>query len=85
MDFLEKIRSLPLEKRKMILWAVTAVLTVCLLGWWFNNLSQKMKEFEPAKSFKDLPAINLEEEFKDVPKIEIPSEILDEINKIEQE
>lgn len=84
MDFLEKIRKLPLEKRKQILWAVVAILSVSLLGWWFNNFSRKMKEIKAPESFKNLQ-IDFKEEFKDTPKIEIPAGIIDEIKKLEEE
>ena len=46
MKFLEKIQKLSLEKRKMIVWIIVAVLGLILFIWWLINTVQTLESFK---------------------------------------
>jgi len=83
MNFLEKIRLLPIKTRKIILWASLIVLASAMFVWWFNGFSRKMSGLNPGKFMEEL----------DLPKVTIPEmpgltdeevqQIKDTLNNIE--
>ncbi len=44
--FLKKIQKLPIEKRKMIVWAVVVALGIMLFIWWLINTIQTLESFK---------------------------------------
>ncbi len=83
MNFWEKIRSLPLAKRKAILWVIIAILGIILMNWWLKGLFQKLEN--PELLHPEIPPVNFEKAFEDIPEFHIPSELLEELEKAASE
>ena len=62
MRFLEKIRSLPEKKRKIILWVVLIVLASILLFFWTSSIPRRLNDFQAGRFIEQL----------NLPKIAIP-------------
>ena len=63
MDFLEKIRKLPLAKRKIILWTIVAIIGIGLISLWLFNLSQKLNNFRATET---MPIEEMKKVFEDI-------------------
>jgi hypothetical protein len=59
MNFLNKIRSLPEKKRKLILWVTVIVIALILLVIWIKFSKQRIESFnmEEFKEGLELPSI----------------------------
>ena len=68
--FLEKIRALPEDKRKIILWAAVIVIGLVFFAWYFKNMKLVLPDKE--KLQRDLKLDDLKEDLKNVPKFEMP-------------
>jgi len=72
--FLEKIRNLPEQTRKVILWATVIVLALIMLFFWVRSIPQRLGSFQAGQFFQQLG----------LPKIAIPQmPELPNLNKIE--
>ena len=83
MNFLEKIRDLPLAKRKVILWVIVIVIGIVLMSWWLKGLFQKLEN--PELLYPEIPPINFEKTFENIPEIKISPELLEEMEKMSSE
>lgn len=45
MNFIQRIQDLPVNKRKMILWAAVIVIGSVLILWWLKTFQEKIKNF----------------------------------------
>ena len=79
MNFWKKIRSLPLAKRKAILWVIIVILGVILMNWWLRDLFQRLENPELLRP--EIPPIDLQEVFEDIPEFHLPPELLEGIEK----
>lgn len=78
MAILEKIEKLSKKKRKIIFWSLIIILFFSLLIWYFQNLRQKLEEFEEFETQKLMEELKLpvlreafRERLKKFPKEEI--------------
>ncbi|MCK5044102.1 hypothetical protein KAR26_00010 [Candidatus Parcubacteria bacterium] len=77
MDFLERMRNLPLAKRKAILWIIIAIIGIVLMNWWLGNFLEKLES--PEELWPEIPSVDIEEVFEDVPEFNISPELLEEL------
>lgn len=71
-EFIQKIQSLPEEKRKIILWTIIAVLGISLFIFYVKNISQRIKSFQKEKIIEELKIPSLKKEIESIPKPEMP-------------
>lgn len=45
-NFLKKIQDLPVERKKIILWTIVAILGIILFSWWFKNFKAKVESMQ---------------------------------------
>jgi hypothetical protein len=64
-NFLEKIRNLPENQRKIILWATVIILGLIFLTWYFKNI--KFAPLDRAKLQDDLKLQDLKDDLKKIP------------------
>jgi len=80
-----KIQELKETKRKVILWAVVAVLGIMLFFWWAKNVTETLKSIsfpEVPKEFEESVQQAKEEfTFPIFEAIEIPEEVLQELQE----
>ena len=83
-----KIQELPETKRKVMLWAVVAVLGSMLFFWWGKNVVETLQNASPLEVPKELQEsvqrIREESTFPTFEEIEIPEEILQELQEYGQ-
>ncbi len=79
MNFLSKIQQLPERKRKIILWSVTIISALFLLGLCLLNIQRIIKGVERGKIKEKFQTEKLEENLK---KIEWPEIKLPELNQL---
>jgi hypothetical protein len=65
MQSIDRIRSLPLSTRKIILWTSVVVLSFSMIFFWFKSLQNKLEKFEKEKQEFEQSA--------DFPVIEMPA------------
>jgi hypothetical protein len=70
MKFLEKVRSLPERKRKIIFWSILIPLSVFLFFLYGKYVQLKLKEIKPEKIGEELEIQKLKEKLEKIPKIE---------------
>ncbi|MFH1401439.1 MAG: hypothetical protein ABIG40_00530 [Parcubacteria group bacterium] len=68
--FLEKIRNLPEDKRKIILWATVIIIGLVFFVWYFKNINLVPVDTEKLQS--DLKLQELKDDLKNLPKLELP-------------
>lgn len=71
-SFLQKIRSLPESRRKIILWTAVVIVGLGLTVWWVKNFQEKLKSFKKEEIKEQLQLPTLEEKLKTLPEIKIP-------------
>lgn len=83
MSFLEKLKSLPVWQKKIILWSVVATLALVLFILWVKNVREELEGF---------PGEKLREQFElpkfpsiEIPEIRLPEIPEDELKKLEKE
>lgn len=86
MSFLKRIQKLPVEKKKIILWAITIISALLLFGLYIFNMKKMIKSFEGEKLKEQFQTEKLEENLKkiEVPKIEIPQPSEEELKQMEE-
>lgn len=84
MKFIERMQSLPEEKRKTIFWLIVIIVGISLLIWWAKNLETRIKSFKSEKIKEELQLPKLEEELKSLPKFEMPEISDEELKKFEE-
>ena len=84
MKFIERMQSLPEEKRKAIFWLIVIIVGISLLIWWAKNLETRIKSFKSEKIKEELQLPKLEEELKSLPKFEMPEISDEELKKFEE-
>lgn len=72
-NFLEKIRNLPQNQKKLILWSVTAILAIILLFFFVKKTQKNFREFDMGDFSRD-PIQEIKKELDSMPKMEIPEE-----------
>ena len=79
MNILNKIRSLPEKKRKIILWVIMLILIIFLSSFYIQNIKNTLKENEGKELFN-------QSDFKEIQKeVEGAKELIfDNINKSEK-
>jgi hypothetical protein len=85
MKFLEKLQSLPLKTRKVILWSIIVIVGLTLLFFWLGNIQKTIKGFEKKEIMKEINLPPLKEEFKEIPKVEIPEISQEELLELERQ
>ena len=69
--FLEKIRSLPEARRKMILWATVIIIGLGLFAWYFRNMKSV---FSNQINLQDnLKLQDLKDNLKNLPEVKSPN------------
>ncbi|MCH7828701.1 hypothetical protein IH982_02410 [Patescibacteria group bacterium] len=83
-----KIQELPVKQRKVILWAVVAVLGIMLFFWWGRNVKETLENVSLPKVPKELKESlqRTQEEFTfpAFEEIEIPEEVFKELQEYGQ-
>jgi hypothetical protein len=69
--FLEKIQSLPEEKRKIILWSVVIILGLSIFVFYFKTV--KLTPINMSELQDDLKIQDLKEDLEQLPTFEIPN------------
>ena len=59
MNTLDKIRNLPLETRKIILWIIAIISGLALLFLWSGNVKKTIREFEKEGKENFIKSMNL--------------------------
>lgn len=72
MKFLEKIRSLPERKRKVIFWLFFLPLAFLLFFLYGKHLSIKLKEVKIEKMSEEFQIPELKKQLENIPKFKIP-------------
>lgn len=72
MRFLEKLRSLPERKKKIIFWSVLIPFALFLFFLYGKYVQKKIKEISFEQIEKELEIQKLKENLGKIPKIEIP-------------
>ena len=49
-NFLKKIQGLPVERKKIILWSIVAVLALILFLFWFRGFKAKVEKLQSQTS-----------------------------------
>lgn len=70
-EYLRRIQSLPLIKRKIIFWLVIIILGLTLLTFYIINIRKKIKTFSIEKFSEELKLSELKKEIEKLPKFEI--------------
>ena len=86
MNFLLKLQNLSAGTRKIILWSVVIVIGLGLLTFWFKNLQQRLKAFQPEEFIEGLNIPAFEKEIEKLPEFKMPEmgEIDQELKKLEE-
>ena len=58
-NYLEKLRNLSDANKKIILWAIVAILGLALAFFWFNSAAKKISEISGGKIKTNLPFLNM--------------------------
>jgi len=82
-NILEKLQSLPENKRRIILWSIVIILSLGLFFAWLQILKQKLSQIEKEKIKEGLGIPQIQEKLKEMPKIEIPKIEIPEISEEE--
>jgi len=63
MKALNKLQSLPIKTRKIILWSTVIVLALGLLVWWVNSIKNRVAEFSGDEFMEELnlPSVEMPE------------------------
>jgi uncharacterized protein HemX len=85
MTNLEKIRSLPEGKRKIIFWSVLVIIGLGLVLVYFINIKHNIRDFESVNLKEKLKLPDFGEEFQGLPELEISTTTQEELKKIEEE
>jgi len=64
MNFLEKLRNLPLNIRKIILWSVVGILSVSLLTWWIISIPKRVESFQKEQFLEEITPPSFQEKSK---------------------
>ncbi|MBI2574038.1 MAG: hypothetical protein HYV78_01430 [Candidatus Wildermuthbacteria bacterium] len=82
LPILSRIRELPEEKRKIILWAVTILFAVGLLSWWIPRMFASFRSIRSEDFQKMFPVQDIKKDIEQLPAIELPTKNL--LNDIQQ-
>ncbi|MFC1789400.1 hypothetical protein ACFLYY_00285 [Patescibacteria group bacterium] len=82
--FLEKIRKLPFNQRKIILWSTITIIALFLLFFFVKNIEKSLKEFRTEDLKKELGIPELQKELNNLPKFEIPKNEISTSSEIQE-
>ena len=73
-EFLQKIQAQPESTRKLIVWVVTIIVGLGLLGWWLPRFGQRLRNIQGLGIPEEfsLPKIDLEKKLQNLPGGEPP-------------
>jgi len=83
-SYLDYVRGLPEEKRKVIFWLAVIIIGISLFLGWVKSLEMKIKSFRTEKIKEELQLPKLEEELKSLPKFEVSEISEEELKKLEE-
>ena len=72
MSFLQKLRNLPTNKRKLILWLLIIILGVILFAFYIKNVQKRIKSLEMENIKQELQIPELEKGLDVMREREIP-------------
>lgn len=82
MNFLEKIRNQPEAVRKVILWTVVIVFSLCLFFVWFRSFQKKLRALQKERVIEKIELPDFGEKLKN--KVEIPEISKEDLEKLEE-
>ena len=74
-SLIQKVQSLPEQKRKQILWALIIITGIIFFFFYIKNVQKKLKNYRIEKTGEELQLSPLKDELKNLLEIETPQEL----------
>lgn len=72
-EYIKKLRGLPEEKKKLILWGGTILIGILLMVWWIPRVGKQIQDLQESDFREELAIPELEKKLQDIPNITFPA------------
>ena len=71
-EYIKKLRGLPEEKKKLILWGSTILIGILLMVWWIPRVGNQIQDLQESDFREEFAIPELEKRLQDIPDITFP-------------